>query len=81
MLARRDRDRFTVREQRKTSLLALVCFLFLVWTTWGVGAQIVLLGFPDSAARDAALHLVQDARAGGRVRRVGNPVDREDSVL
>ena len=27
------------------SLLALVCFLFLVWTTWGVGAQIVFWGF------------------------------------
>jgi basic amino acid/polyamine antiporter, APA family len=22
-----------------------VCFLFLVWTTWGVGAQIVFWGF------------------------------------
>jgi basic amino acid/polyamine antiporter, APA family len=45
MLARRDLHRFTIREQRKTSLLALVCFLFLVWTTWGVGAQIVFWGF------------------------------------
>jgi APA family basic amino acid/polyamine antiporter len=45
MLARRDRERFTMKEQRKTSLLALVCFLCLVWTTWGVGAQIVFWGF------------------------------------
>jgi len=45
MLARRDRARFTMREQRKTSLLALVCFFFLVWTTWGVGAQVVFWGF------------------------------------
>ncbi len=45
MLARRDRERFTTREQRRTSILALVCFLFLVWTTWGVGAQIVFWGF------------------------------------
>ena len=45
MLARRDRDRFTMKEQRNTSVLALVCFLFLVWTTWGVGAQIVFWGF------------------------------------
>jgi fatty acid desaturase len=45
LLARRDRERFTIREQRKTSLLALVCFFFLVWTTWGVGAQVVFWGF------------------------------------
>jgi basic amino acid/polyamine antiporter, APA family len=45
MLARRDRERFTVREQSRTSLLALVCFAFLLWTTWGVGAQIVFWGF------------------------------------
>jgi basic amino acid/polyamine antiporter, APA family len=45
MLARRDRTRFTLPEQRRTSILALACFLFLVWTTWGVGAQIVFWGF------------------------------------
>jgi APA family basic amino acid/polyamine antiporter len=45
MLARRDHGRFTMQEQRKTSLLALVCFLFLVWTTWGVGADVVFWGF------------------------------------
>jgi APA family basic amino acid/polyamine antiporter len=45
LLARRDRARFTIREQRKTSMLALVCFFFLVWTTWGVGAQVVFWGF------------------------------------
>jgi APA family basic amino acid/polyamine antiporter len=45
MLARRDRERFTAREQSRTSLLALACFAFLLWTTWGVGAQIVFWGF------------------------------------
>jgi len=45
MLARRDRERFTVREQSRTSILALACFAFLMWTTWGVGAQIVFWGF------------------------------------
>lgn len=45
MLARRDRERFTVREQSRTSLLALACFAFLMWTTWGVGATIVFWGF------------------------------------
>lgn len=45
MLARRDRERFTMREQRRTSLLALACFAFLMWTTWGVGATVVFWGF------------------------------------
>ena len=45
MLARRDRERFTMREQRRTSVLALACFAFLMWTTWGVGATVVFWGF------------------------------------
>jgi APA family basic amino acid/polyamine antiporter len=45
MLARRDPDRFTRAERRRFQLTALVCFLFLVWATYGIGSDVVFWGF------------------------------------
>ena len=67
MLARRDRERFTVREQSRTSLLALACFAFLNVDDVGCRRDDRVLGIPGAPARHPALHLVQDAAAGSRL--------------
>jgi APA family basic amino acid/polyamine antiporter len=45
MLARRDPARYTARERRRAQWVAPVAFVFVLYTVYGVGAQVVLWGF------------------------------------
>ncbi len=45
LLARRDVSRFTAAERRRTMWTGSLSFAFLLWTTYGVGAQAVFWGF------------------------------------
>jgi APA family basic amino acid/polyamine antiporter len=45
MLARRDPARYTARERRRAQWVAPVAFAFVLYTVYGVGAQVVLWGF------------------------------------
>jgi len=45
MLARRDPDAWPAPVRRRMQLTAFTCFAFLVWTTYGVGQEVVFWGF------------------------------------
>ena len=45
MLARRDRARYTSRERRRAHFVAPVAFVFVMYTMYGVGAEVALWGF------------------------------------
>lgn len=45
MLARRDPARYTPAERRRAQWVAPVAFAFVLYTVYGVGAQVVLYGF------------------------------------
>jgi hypothetical protein len=45
MLARRHRDRYTATERRRAHLVAPIAFVFVLYTIYGVGAEVVLWGF------------------------------------
>jgi APA family basic amino acid/polyamine antiporter len=45
MLARRDPERYTPAERRRAQWVAPVAFVFVLYTVYGVGAQVVLWGF------------------------------------
>ena len=45
MLARRDPDAWPAPVRRRMQAMALVCFAFLVWSTYGVGQEVVFWGF------------------------------------
>jgi len=45
MLARRDPARYTPRERRRAQLFGAVAFVFVLYTVYGVGAEVVLWGF------------------------------------
>ena len=50
MLARRDPDAWPAPVRRRMQVMAFVCFAFLVWSTYGVGADVVFWGFLVSVA-------------------------------
>lgn len=45
LLARRDPDAWPAPMRRRMQAMALACFAFLVWTTYGVGQEVVFWGF------------------------------------
>ena len=45
MLARRDPARYTAAERRRAHVVAPVAFVFILYTVYGVGADVVLWGF------------------------------------
>jgi len=45
MLARRDPARYTARERRRAQWVAPIAFVFILYTVYGVGAEVVLWGF------------------------------------
>ena len=45
MLARRDPHRYTARERRRANWVAPIAFVFVLYTIYGVGAEVVLWGF------------------------------------
>jgi APA family basic amino acid/polyamine antiporter len=45
MLARRDRERYTPRERKRAHIVAPVAFAFVMYTMYGVGAEIAMWGF------------------------------------
>ena len=45
MLARRHPERYTPRERRRAHLFAPIAFAFVLYTMYGVGAEVVLWGF------------------------------------
>ena len=45
MLARRDPEAWPLHVRVRMQAIALACFAFLVWTTYGVGQEIVFWGF------------------------------------
>jgi APA family basic amino acid/polyamine antiporter len=45
MLARRDPARYTPRERRRAQAAGAVAFVFILYTVYGVGAEVVLWGF------------------------------------
>ncbi|HEX2093969.1 MAG TPA: amino acid permease, partial [Longimicrobiaceae bacterium] len=45
LLARRDRERYTPAERRRVQWTAAVAFVFVLYTVYGVGAEVVLWGF------------------------------------
>ncbi|HEX8244462.1 MAG TPA: amino acid permease, partial [Longimicrobium sp.] len=45
MLARRDPARYTPRERRRAQVAGAVAFVFILYTVYGVGAEVVLWGF------------------------------------
>ena len=45
MLARRDPDAWPLAVRRRMQVTAVACFAFLVWTTYGVGQEVVFWGF------------------------------------
>jgi APA family basic amino acid/polyamine antiporter len=45
MLARRDPARYTPRERRRAEIAGGVAFVFILYTVYGVGAEVVLWGF------------------------------------
>ena len=45
LLARRDPDAWPAAARRRMQLMAVACFAFLVWTTYGVGQEVVFWGF------------------------------------
>lgn len=45
MLARRDPDAWPLAVRRRMQVTAIACFAFLVWTTYGVGQEVVFWGF------------------------------------
>jgi APA family basic amino acid/polyamine antiporter len=50
MLARRDPDAWPAPVRRRMQIMAFVCFVFLVWSTYGVGQEVVFWGFLVSIA-------------------------------
>jgi APA family basic amino acid/polyamine antiporter len=44
-LARRDRDRYTPQERRRAHVIAPIAFVFILFTIYGVGADVALAGF------------------------------------
>ena len=45
MLARRDRDQYSADERRRAHFIAPVAFVFVLYTIYGVGAEVALWGF------------------------------------
>ncbi|MBA3560788.1 MAG: amino acid permease [Gemmatimonadaceae bacterium] len=45
MLARRDPERYTPGERRRAHIVAPIAFVFVLYTMYGVGAEVVLWGF------------------------------------
>jgi len=45
MLARRDPERYTPKERRRAHIVAPIAFVFVLYTMYGVGAEVVLWGF------------------------------------
>ena len=45
MLARRDPEAWPAPVRRRMQAMAFVCFAFLVWSTYGVGQEVVFWGF------------------------------------
>ncbi|MBC7788487.1 MAG: amino acid permease [Anaerolineae bacterium] len=45
MLARRDPERYTLAERKRAHIVAPIAFVFVLYTMYGVGAEVVLWGF------------------------------------
>ena len=45
MLARRDRSRYTAAQRRRAEWIALIAFVFVLYTIYGVGPEVALWGF------------------------------------
>jgi len=45
MLARRDPERWTLTSRRRLQVIAFASFAFLLWSTYGVGQEVVFWGF------------------------------------
>jgi APA family basic amino acid/polyamine antiporter len=45
MLARRPGGDWSDAMRLRTQAIALVCFIFLLWATYGVGQEVIFYGF------------------------------------
>jgi basic amino acid/polyamine antiporter, APA family len=45
LIARRDREGWSPAMRWRIQIVALVCFAFLLWTTYGVGQEVIFYGF------------------------------------
>jgi APA family basic amino acid/polyamine antiporter len=45
MLSRRDRARYSARDRRRAAIVAPLAFAFVLYTVYGIGAEVALWGF------------------------------------